>query len=135
MRQPNLTKRERRKRRVRAKLRQSASPRLSVFRSHKHISAQIIDDSRGVTVVSVGEYDIKKEKEKTKPGSRRSQAPPAGEEPQATKLDRAARLGEILATRARAQGIKRVAFDRGPYRFHGRVKALADAARKAGLTF
>jgi len=112
---------ERRKSRVRFQLRKRAAgrPRLSVFRSSKHIYAQIIDDTNGVTLVAASsiEKDLK--------GSLKTGA----------DADAAAKVGSLVAERAVAAGIKDVVFDRGGYRYHGRVKALADAAREAGLTF
>ena len=90
-------------------------PRLSVFRSSKNISAQIIDDVQGKTLASAStlEKDFGKGSDK----------------------DAAAKVGKALADRAVKAGVKDVVFDRGGYMFHGRVKALADAAREAGLTF
>jgi len=112
---------ERRKQRVRYQLSKRAGgrPRLSVFRSSKNIYAQIIDDSKGVTVVAASsiEKDLK--------GNLKTGA----------DKDAAAKVGALVAERAVAAGIKDVVFDRGGYRFHGRVKALADAAREAGLSF
>ncbi len=94
-------------------------PRLSVFRSSKNISAQIIDDRAGKTLVSAStlEADVRK-------------ATPKGSD-----KDAAAKLGKILAERAVKAGVKDVVFDRGGYMYHGRVKALAEAAREAGLNF
>ncbi len=94
-------------------------PRLSVFRSGKHIYAQIIDDRKHVTLASASSRD-KNLRSKLKAGSDKKAA---GE------------VGKAIAERAVAQGIKEVIFDRGGYRYHGRVKALADAAREAGLSF
>ena len=112
---------DRRKARVRFQLRKRAAgrPRLSVFRSSKHIYAQIIDDAQGVTLVAASsiEKDLK--------GNLKTGA----------DTDAAAKVGALVAERAVAAGIKDVVFDRGGYRFHGRVKALADAAREAGLAF
>lgn len=112
---------DRRKERVRYQLRKRAAgrPRLSVFRSSKNIYAQIIDDSKGVTLVAASsiEADLK--------GNLKTGA----------DKDAAAKVGTLVAERAVAAGIKDVVFDRGGYRFHGRVKALADAAREAGLSF
>ncbi len=90
-------------------------PRLHVFRSLKHISAQLIDDGASRTIIAVSEKELKNSK--------------------GTKSDRAGALGEALGTKARAAGIERVVFDRGPYLYHGRVAAFADGARKAGLKF
>ena len=106
----------RRRRRVRAKVRGNAErPRLSVFRSNRGIGAQLIDDVAGHTVAAVNwtEGDLKSMK----------------------AMDQAKRAGELLAERAKAAGIEGVVFDRGGYRYHGRVKALADGAREAGLRF
>ncbi len=91
--------------------------RLAVFRSNKYISAQIIDDEKGVTLAGVSEKDLVKNKEK------------------ATKSAKAALVGEILAAKALKKGIKKVRFDRRCYRYQGRIKALAEAARKGGLDF
>lgn len=110
----------RRKRHVRKKVTGTAErPRLTVFRSNRHISAQLIDDTAGVTLVAAG----------TQVKSLRDQLPRAGNRKAAEAV------GEALAKSALDVGIKCVCFDRGPYRYHGRVKSLADAARKAGLAF
>jgi large subunit ribosomal protein L18 len=106
----------RRRRRVRAKVRGTAErPRLSVFRSNRGIGAQLIDDVTGHTVAAVNwtEADLKS----------------LGSMEQATKA------GELLAERGREAGVESVIFDRGGYRYHGRVKALADGAREKGLRF
>jgi large subunit ribosomal protein L18 len=106
----------RRRRRVRAKVRGTAErPRLSVFRSNRGIQAQLVDDVAGHTLVAVNwtEGDLK----------------------QLKTMDQAKRAGELLAERAKAAGVENVVFDRGGYRYHGRVKALADGAREGGLTF
>lgn len=112
---------ERRKTRTRAALRRKARGRLrlSVFRSSKHIYAQVIDDSRGATLVSASSRD-KELREALKTGADKAAA---------------AAVGKLLAERATAAGVDIVVFDRGGYRYHGRVKALADAAREAGLSF
>jgi large subunit ribosomal protein L18 len=106
----------RRRRRVRAKVRGTAErPRLSVFRSNRGIGAQLIDDVAGHTVAAVNwtEGDLKSLK----------------------AMEQASKAGELLAERAKAAGVESVVFDRGGYRYHGRVKALADGAREAGLKF
>ena len=112
---------ERRRRRNRAKLRSVAAgrPRLSVFRSSKNIYAQIIDDEKGATVASAStvEKDIRAD------GNT------------GANVEAASRIGTLIAERAKAAGVETVVFDRGGYLFHGRVKALADAAREAGLQF
>ncbi|MDQ6775041.1 MAG: 50S ribosomal protein L18 [Actinomycetota bacterium] len=109
-------RRLRRRRRVRAKVRGTAErPRISVFRSNRGIAAQLIDDDAGRTIVSVNwtEADL-----------RGLQA-----------MDQAKRVGEVLADRAKAAGLESAVFDRGGYRYHGRVQALADGARSGGLSF
>lgn len=112
---------ERRKQRVRARIRKYAGdrPRLSVFRSSKHIYAQIIDDVAGRTLAAASTLD-KDLKAALKTGA---------------DVDAAKAVGKLLAERATAKGVTTVVFDRGAYIFHGRVKALADAAREAGLQF
>ena len=94
-------------------------PRLSVFRSNRHIYAQLIDDTAGATLVATG----------TTTKGMREQLKHAGNRKAAEVI------GEVLAKKALDVGIKCVCFDRGPYRYHGRVKSLAEAARKAGLVF
>jgi large subunit ribosomal protein L18 len=94
-------------------------PRLSVFRSLKHIYAQIIDDTTGRTLCAASTLD-KELREKLQG---------------LTKTQRAIEVGKLIAKRALELGIKQVAFDRGGHKYHGRVKALADAAREAGLEF
>lgn len=113
--------RERRKRRVRSAIRRKGGerPRLSVFRSNKHIYAQVIDDRRGVTLAhaSTLEQDLRGQ---LKSGADRG----AAEE-----------VGKLVARRAVEAGVKEVVFDRGGYLYHGRIRALADAAREGGLSF
>ena len=106
--------------RVRQRIRGTTErPRLSVFRSLKHIYAQLIDDEAGRTLVSVGSRSPEfREKLKT------------GGNVAAAKV-----VGELVAQKAKAHGVERVVFDRGGYQFHGRVKALAEAARAGGLIF
>jgi large subunit ribosomal protein L18 len=109
-------KRLRRRRRVRAKVRGSAErPRLSVFRSLRGIQAQLIDDDRGHTIASVAWT----EKE-------------LGE---LQRSEQAKRAGALLAARAKEAGVEACVFDRGGYRYHGRVRALAEGAREGGLSF
>ena len=105
----------RRKLRARRKVRVAAGERLrlSVFRSSKHIYAQIIDDSKGLTLAAASSATLKS----------------------GTKTDTAAAVGKALAEAATAKGVGKVVFDRGQYKYHGRVKALADAAREGGLDF
>lgn len=94
-------------------------PRLSVFRSNIHIYAQVINDQTGITVAAASSTDKGL----------------SGDLSGKTKTDRARAVGRLVAERARAAGIERVVFDRGGFQYHGRVKALADAAREAGLDF
>jgi large subunit ribosomal protein L18 len=114
---------ERRRSRVRGRIARSASTRLrlSVFRSSKHIYVQIIDDAAGRTLVTASSIDG----ELRKDGALKS----------GTDIAAAVAVGKLVASRALAAGVKSVVFDRGGYRFHGRVKALADAAREGGLDF
>ncbi len=112
--------RKRRHQRVRKKVMGSSErPRLNVFRSLKHIYAQVIDDDQGHVLVSASTLD-----HELRP---RVQG--------LAKVEQAKLVGEVLAQRALAGGLKRVVFDRGGYRYHGRVKALAEAARTGGLEF
>jgi large subunit ribosomal protein L18 len=112
---------ERRERRVRyaLKLKASGRPRLSVFRSSRHIYAQIIDDAQGRTLAAASTLD-KALREVLRTGADR---------------EAAKRVGALLAERAKVAGIERVVFDRGGYKFHGRVQALAEGAREGGLSF
>ena len=109
-------KRLKRRRRVRAKVVGTAArPRISIFRSGRGIFAQLIDDEHGHTLAAVAhtEADLK------------------GLKP----LEQASKAGQLLAERAKAAGVERAVFDRGGYQYHGRVKALAEAAREGGLAF
>ena len=117
----HLTQTERRQRRVRRVLRKAANgrPRLSVFRSSKHIYAQIIDDTASRTLVAASSME-KDLKSSLKTGANKAAA---------------AAVGKLVAERALQAGLKDIMFDRGGYKFHGRIKALADAAREGGLNF
>lgn len=107
--------RELRKKRVRSKIIGSAEvPRLAVAMSLSHVRVQLIDDAKGVTLCAADDFGIKDKK---------------------TKTEKAAMVGEIIAKAAKEKNIKRVVFDRSFKLYHGRVKTLADAARKAGLEF
>jgi large subunit ribosomal protein L18 len=109
-------RRLKRRRRVRAKVHGSAErPRISVFRSNRGIFAQLVDDEAGRTIAAVNW---------TEPELRSLKA-----------TEQARRAGELLAERAKSAGVENAVFDRGGYRYHGRVKALADGAREAGLAF
>lgn len=111
---------KRRKQSVRRRIRQNSKlPRLSVHRSSKHIAAQVIDDEAGRTVAAISTVGKSLAEQLT------------GK----TKTERAAIVGAEIARRAKDAGIEAVVFDRGPCKYHGRVKALADAAREGGLKF
>ncbi len=105
----------RRARRVRARVKASGKLRLSVFRSSRHIYGQIIDDAKGVTLAAASSLDREIE--------------------QGSNCAAAEKVGRLLGERAKAAGIEEVAFDRGSFRYHGRVKAFAEGARSAGLKF
>ena len=112
--------RDRRHHRVRQKVSGNNSrPRLCVFRSLNHIYAQVVDDSQGHTLVAASSLD----------------AEVTGDSKGKTKTERAGLVGTLLAKRATGKKIKQVTFDRGGFKYHGRVKALAEAARKGGLKF
>ncbi len=115
-----LTKFQKRNK-IRRRIRKSVSgtadrPRLSVYRSNEQIYAQVIDDKAGVTLATASSLD----KEFKKEGS---------------KSDQAKKVGELLAKNAKEAGVEAVSFDRGGYRYHGRVKSLAEGAREGGLKF
>ncbi len=112
-----MERRIKRAKRTRMKLRRSANPRLSVARSLKHISAQVIDDSKNETLASAS--SLEKEFGSSKTAS----------------VEAANLVGKAIAERALEAGIKKVVFDRGAWIYHGRIKALADAAREKGLEF
>ena|SRR5688572_23606833 len=106
----------RRAARIRGKIEAASNaPRLTVFRSNKHIYAQVIDDTKGKTLVSVSEKEIEAAK--------------------VTRIERAKAVGQKLAEKAIKEKVKKVVFDKGSYKYHGRVKALADGARDGGLVF
>jgi large subunit ribosomal protein L18 len=107
--------------RVRAKVKGTrARPRLNVFRSAAHVYVQVIDDNRGHTLVAACDLE---EEVRDRAGA------------DATKSARARAVGEVIGERAKAAGIDTIVFDRGGYLYHGRVKAVADGARSAGLVF
>ena len=111
---------QKRHRRLRAKLSGTTeAPRLAVYRSTKHIYAQIIDDVKGVTIVSASSIDKDMKKDLSHGGN----------------IESAKAVGEAIAKKALKAGVKDVVFDRGGFLYHGRVAALADAAREAGLNF
>ena len=111
------SKAQRRLARVRAKISGTAErPRLCVVRSLKHVGAQVIDDVSGNTIAAASDVELKSEAK-------------------ATKLDKATALGKLIAERAKAKGVTTVVFDRRDKQFHGRVRAVAEGAREAGLKF
>lgn len=112
-----IHKRLRRRARIRYRLKKNRLLRLSVHRSHCHIYAQIIDDAQGKTLTHASSLD---KELKLKSGG---------------NIEAAHKVGELLGTRAQKANIKKVVFDRGFYQYHGRIKALAESARKAGLEF
>ncbi|NCN07153.1 50S ribosomal protein L18 [Candidatus Falkowbacteria bacterium] len=106
--------RARRQRRVRAKVSGTATcPRLSIYRSLNHVYAQLIDDQNGKTIVSARDSEVKDVK---------------------TKMEKATAVGKLIAEKAATKKIEKAVFDRGMFKYHGRVKAVADGAREAGLT-
>ena len=112
------TKKEQRRIKIKYRIRKSVNgtterPRLSVFRSNKQIYAQVINDITGTTLASASSLGLEK----------------------MAKIEQAQKVGSLLAEKAKAAGIEKVVFDRNGYLYHGRVKALADAARKGGLNF
>jgi large subunit ribosomal protein L18 len=117
----NLSSTDRRKARIRRGIAANAGgrPRLSVFRSSEQIYAQIIDDSKGVTLAAASSLE-KAMREELKSGA---------------NVEAAKRIGQAIAERAKAAGVTQVVFDRGGYIYHGRVKALAEGAREGGLDF
>jgi large subunit ribosomal protein L18 len=119
---PTYVARKRRHARVRTRvIGTSERPRLNVFRSLNHIYAQVIDDSKGVTLASASSLE---------PGLQASE-----EIKGKTKVEKAVAVGKLVAERALQAGVTQVVFDRGGYQYHGRVKALADGSREAGLKF
>ena len=113
-----IAKRRAERNRRRLKSLANGRPRLSVFRSDKNISAQIIDDAEGKTLAAASSLEGEK-----------------GKKSKGSDVDAAARIGKLIAERAVKAGVTEVVFDRGGYIYHGRVKALAEAAREAGLKF
>jgi large subunit ribosomal protein L18 len=115
MKSTKIQKRIRRHQKVRAKIAGTeARPRLVVFRAHQHIYAQIVDDTSGKTLAAASDMQLKSK---------------------ASKAEKAAAVGELIAKKAAEKNISAVVFDRGGFKYHGRVKALADPARQAGLKF
>ncbi|MBE9604220.1 50S ribosomal protein L18 [Acetobacteraceae bacterium H6797] len=115
----SLQQRRRVRLRFQLKLKSSGRPRLSVFRSGRHIYAQVIDDAQGRTLAAASSIE-KAQRDALKTGADKAAA---------------TAIGKLVAERALAAGVTEVVFDRGPYLYHGRVKALADGAREGGLSF
>ena len=117
-------KRKRRHRKVRAKISGTSKvPRLCIFKSNKYIYAQLIDDQKGKTILNSDNLKFKKTKTKTKTSS------------SSGKVGLAREVGKMIAEKAVKKGIKNIVFDRSGYKYHGRVKALAEGAREGGLKF
>ncbi len=118
-------KRQRRHRRVRAKIKGTAKvPRLCVFKSTKHIYAQLINDEKGETLIAASDSEIKKPTDSKISKSEKEK-----------KFIKACKVGKLIAQKAAKKEIKKVVFDRGGYKYHGKVKALAEGAREGGLQF
>lgn len=110
-------RRQRRHKRIRAKIKGTAlRPRLTVFRSNQHMYVQLIDDDKERTLISCSDFEIREKKT-------------------LTKLELAKQIGVVLAKKALEQNIKKIVFDRAGYKYHGRIKAIADGARQGGLKF
>jgi large subunit ribosomal protein L18 len=126
----NISKEQRKRRHKRIRVKISGTkekPRFCVFKSNKHIYAQIIDDEKKATLVSASDFDIYSH-------TKRGQAA-KGDNINKSKIEIAQKVGELMAQKAKDQKITKVVFDRGGFRYQGRVKALAEGARKAGLIF
>lgn len=132
-------KRKRRHKRVRAKISGvSKVPRLYVFRSSRHIYAQLIDDEKGKTLAAASDMEIKKSKtKKKKPASTKAPADKEKKDKKTLtgKVALAYEVGKLIAEKALEKKIKKVVFDRGGYKYHGRVKAVAEGAREGGIKF
>jgi len=116
MEQDKRTKKDRRHKRIRSKIKGTGKiPRLCVFRSNKHIYGQLIDDEKGRTLLVASDKELKKSSGK--------------------KTDIANQIGQLLAKKAIEKKVEKVVFDRGGYKYHGKIKALAEGARKGGLKF
>ena len=129
-------KRQRRHRRVRAKVKGTAKvPRLCVFRSAKHIYAQLVDDEKGKTILSLSDLKLKIPKTSSKEKKISTDKKLKEEKVRTKKIAVAYEVGKSLAKKAIEKKIKKVIFDRGGYKYHGRVKAVAEGAREEGLIF
>jgi len=132
-------KRTRRHKRVRAKISGTKKiPRFCVFRSAKHIYGQLIDDEKGKTILNVNDLNAKSEKLKAKSAKQQlktENTKDGGVVEMTRKVALAFKVGELIAKKAIENKIEKVVFDRGGYKYHGRVKAIAEGAREGGLKF
>ncbi len=130
--------RYKRHKRVRAKVKGTKErPRLGVFRSNKHIYGQLIDDEKGKTILSSSDLELKKSKVKS-PKSKiqiKNKKTKDIQKPLSGKIATAYEVGQLLAKKAIEKKIEKIVFDRGGYKYHGRIKALAEGAREGGLKF
>jgi large subunit ribosomal protein L18 len=127
MEQDKRTKKDRRHKRIRSKIKGTGKiPRLCVFRSNKHIYGQLIDDEKGRTLLVASDIEIKSKVKSPSPRLVR-----LGRK----KLEVAGEVGQLLAQKAIEKKVEKVVFDRGGYKYHGKIKALAEGARKGGLKF
>ena len=137
-----LLARKRRHRRLRKKVKgTNERPRFAIYRSLRNISAQLIDDTKGITLLSISSLSDKIEKDgskaksaSTEKGKGKGKKSDQVKE-QKGKVEVSRKVGTLVAERALEKGIKKVVFDRGGFQFHGRIKSLAEGARKAGLEF
>lgn len=122
-------KRDRRRAKIRSRIKGTAAcPRLSVFRSNRHVYAQLVDDDSGRTIISAHTRETVKTAKKSAAGKKAAAAPAGAERAEYA-------LGELIAKKAKNKKIGRAVFDRGGYKYHGRVKAVADGARAGGMEF
>jgi len=131
-------KRYRHHKRIRAKIFETKErSRLCVFRSNKHIYAQLIDDEKGKTLVAASDLELKKSKIKNRKSERQIKEKKIEKDknPLTGKVAAAYEVGRLIAKKATEKKIEKVLFDRGGYKYHGRVKALAEGAREGGLIF
>lgn len=129
-------KRYRRRKRVRAKICGTKDcPRFSVFRSHQHIWCQLIDDEEKKTIVTASDKEITGDRRQATNDKRRARSKESPVASRKSKVGLAFEVGKIIAKKAKEKGIEKVIFDRGGYKYHGRVKTLAEGARDGGLKF
>lgn len=134
-------KRNRRHKRVRSRVKGTAKVlRLCVFRSNRHIYAQLVDDERGKTLAQATDFEVKsvtisRDRSKWSQNKKKEKREEEKEIARTRKVEQSFEVGKLIAKKAIEKKIKKVVFDRGGYRYHGRVKALADGAREEGLKF